>query len=201
MKLLIFAFSLVIYYSIHSILAIDQIKKKIISLGLADRYYRIFYNIIAVLLLIPLAAAYIYCPTTMLLNTYWPLQMIGGVVLLIGVLLLYMSIQQYDTREFSGLAQFEGDASAGNHLVKSGLNRHVRHPLYFASLILFWGAFIVWPSASHLILATLGSIYIVIGSKLEEQKLMRLFGEEYKQYQRDVPMLIPRIADKKTLMN
>jgi protein-S-isoprenylcysteine O-methyltransferase Ste14 len=172
----------------------DKIKVSIINAGLSARYYRIIYNVVAVLLLLPVAIAYFRCPSVMIFKASWVLQIVGGIILLIGFLLLYLAIRQYNTREFSGLAQLEGDIAAGQQLVKSGLNQYVRHPLYFASLLLFWGAFIAWPSASHLLLATLGSLYIIVGSQLEERKLVRLFGDDYKQYQQEVPMLIPRIS-------
>jgi len=35
------------------------------------------------------------------------------------------------------------------------------------------------------------TVYVIIGSILEEKKLILEFGDAYKKYQDDVPMLIP----------
>jgi protein-S-isoprenylcysteine O-methyltransferase Ste14 len=35
------------------------------------------------------------------------------------------------------------------------------------------------------------SVYIIIGCILEERKLLAEFGDAYRQYQRQVPMLVP----------
>jgi protein-S-isoprenylcysteine O-methyltransferase Ste14 len=35
------------------------------------------------------------------------------------------------------------------------------------------------------------TIYVIIGTKLEERKLVLEFGDTYIQYQKEVPMLIP----------
>jgi protein-S-isoprenylcysteine O-methyltransferase Ste14 len=35
------------------------------------------------------------------------------------------------------------------------------------------------------------TVYIIIGTKLEEKKLVLEFGEAYIKYQKEVPMLIP----------
>jgi methanethiol S-methyltransferase len=40
-------------------------------------------------------------------------------------------------------------------------------------------------------------VYLVAGIYLEEQKLIKVFGERYLDYRKKVPMLIPRIIKKK----
>jgi protein-S-isoprenylcysteine O-methyltransferase Ste14 len=42
-----------------------------------------------------------------------------------------------------------------------------------------------------IIVNTLLTIYIIIGTILEERKLVLEFGEAYVKYQKEVPMLIP----------
>jgi methanethiol S-methyltransferase len=65
----------------------------------------------------------------------------------------------------------------------------VRHPLYFFSLMMIW----YWPdlSADRLVFNMLWTGWIIIGTLLEERDLVREFGEDYRDYQRAVPMLIP----------
>jgi protein-S-isoprenylcysteine O-methyltransferase Ste14 len=87
---------------------------------------------------------------------------------------------------------WQGQAAARpEKLVVSGLNRYVRHPLYFATLLLLLGYFLRQPDRSHAITAALGLAYLLIGTRLEERKLVATFGQAYRDYQQKVPMLIP----------
>ena len=67
----------------------------------------------------------------------------------------------------------------------------VRHPLYFGTFVFIWGFFIVLPYLSLLICNLVVTIYTLIGIRFEEAKLEKEFGESYKQYKAQVPMIIP----------
>ena len=73
--------------------------------------------------------------------------------------------------------------------VVRGPYRWVRHPFYFFSLILLWAM----PDLSldRLFFNVLWSAWIVVGAYLEERDLVADFGEDYRQYQKTVPMLLP----------
>lgn len=70
-----------------------------------------------------------------------------------------------------------------------GPYRWVRHPLYFFTLLMIWSC----PELTldRLLFNVLFSIWIVIGTLLEERDLVAEFQETYRDYQRSVPMLIP----------
>lgn len=70
-----------------------------------------------------------------------------------------------------------------------GPYRWVRHPLYACVLLLLWSCPDL--SADRLLLNIVWSVWVVIATKLEERDLVYRFGEPYRKYQRDVPMLIP----------
>ncbi len=91
-----------------------------------------------------------------------------------------------------GIRQVE-ERSPTDHeaLNTGGLNSYVRHPLYFGSLLLIWGLLIERATLAMLIAALLLTVYLYVGAKLEEQKLVRAFGKAYRSYQQRVPMLIP----------
>jgi protein-S-isoprenylcysteine O-methyltransferase Ste14 len=35
------------------------------------------------------------------------------------------------------------------------------------------------------------TLYIVVGATLEERDLVETFGDDYRRYQREVPMIVP----------
>jgi protein-S-isoprenylcysteine O-methyltransferase Ste14 len=70
-----------------------------------------------------------------------------------------------------------------------GPYRWVRHPFYFFALVLFWS----YPelTADRLLFNVLWTIWVVVGTVLEERDLVATFGESYREYRRRVPMLLP----------
>ena len=69
------------------------------------------------------------------------------------------------------------------------LHRHVRHPWYALSLVLLWTRDM---STALLVSALAITAYFVVGSWLEERKLLARFGPAYGQYMARVPGLVPR---------
>ena len=70
-----------------------------------------------------------------------------------------------------------------------GPYRFVRHPLYSLFLVLLWAAPDV--TADRLLFNGLFTAWLVVGTLLEERDLVDQFGEDYRAYQRQVPMLVP----------
>lgn len=101
-----------------------------------------------------------------------------------------MTILHVDTLAFIGLRQLRHpDSEMKTKLVTRGFYRWVRHPLYFFSLVIFW----LMPVMTDLSLAFImaSTLYFIIGTVPEERKLVKIYGEDYRQYQQDVPRIIP----------
>jgi protein-S-isoprenylcysteine O-methyltransferase Ste14 len=75
-----------------------------------------------------------------------------------------------------------------------GLYRIVRHPLYVGWLLMFWAAPVM--TVAHLVFALGTTAYILIAIQFEERDLIQ-FHEEYVEYRRRVPMIIPIGASKR----
>ena len=70
-----------------------------------------------------------------------------------------------------------------------GPYKHMRHPLYFFTLVLIWSS--TEFTIDRLMFNLLWSFWIVIGTWLEERDLVKLFGNDYIIYQKQTPMLLP----------
>ena len=88
------------------------------------------------------------------------------------------------------IADIKGIKTTGIPFIVSGPYRWVRHPLYFAMLLMIWSCPDV--SIDRLLFNILWTVWIVVATVLEERDLVDGFGEGYLDYQRKVPMLLPR---------
>lgn len=75
------------------------------------------------------------------------------------------------------------------------LYKWVRHPMYAGFLMAFWAT--PHMTVGRLVFAVTCTLYIVIGSRLEEKDLLELFGDPYRRYQQRIGRLIPFVGRRK----
>ena len=86
---------------------------------------------------------------------------------------LYLTNQEYQPLEFQA----------------KSLYRLTRHPQMLGMIIAFWAT--PHMTTGHLVFAVAAMIYTLIGIGFEERDLVRYHGQDYGDYQRRVPKLIP----------
>lgn len=170
---------------IHSVLASDAVKK-----AFSIKYYRLIYNLLAIVLLISIVFFQISIDSKKLMPDSIFNQLLGGIMMFAGIFVVYLSLKNYDMKEFIG-TDFQYKKQP--ELTTEGLSEYVRHPLYVGILLFIWGSFGFFTTEAYLTTALFLSIYIRIGIYFEEKKLVGVFGKKYEDYQKNVPMLIPRL--------
>jgi protein-S-isoprenylcysteine O-methyltransferase Ste14 len=88
------------------------------------------------------------------------------------------------------LGRLRGTEPRRMSFVVRGPYRWVRHPLYLFMVVIIWSCPDL--TGDRLLFNCLWTVWIVIGSILEERDLVLEFGDVYREYQRRVPMFIPR---------
>ncbi|MCX5818980.1 MAG: NnrU family protein [Deltaproteobacteria bacterium] len=179
-----------IHSALISITVTEYMKRK---LGDGFRFYRLFYNVVSVATLIPL----IYY-SNMIREA--PVFRWEGALTIVQILLLAASIylfvvggRHYSWAQFWGIAQIRagrahGSLARGDSFVVSGIHRIIRHPWYLGGILIVWTQDLSVPT---ILINMVISVYFIVGSFLEELKLVREFGDRYREYQRTVSMLFP----------
>ena len=104
----------------------------------------------------------------------------------IGVILTIQSSARLDVFDLAGVRQVQ-QARIGAHprhvaLETDGVYGFVRHPLYFAWILLVFGTPVM--TGTRLAFAVLSAGYLAIAIPWEEQSLIRIFGVDYEAYRR-----------------
>jgi len=193
MKYLLIALLWAGYCTLHSFL-ISVGFTKIVS-GLAKSYYafyRLFYVLVSIVLLLPLIQYTGRADSAVPISYPMALNIIRY-VLIAGSLIMFSwaFFFNYDWLSFFGIRQiltFREQDKSSKEISKKGLLGIVRHPMYLALVVYLWCQTF---SAVDLMVNALLTAYLIIGTFLEEEKLVLEFGDAYARYQREVPMLIP----------
>jgi len=78
-------------------------------------------------------------------------------------------------------------------LVKKGLYRYIRHPLYLSLFLLGTGIMFKNPEAKQVLLGIMNLLAAYLTAKIEEKEMTAKFGKEYLEYRKETWMFIPFI--------
>ncbi len=132
---------------------------------------------------------------------------------LLSIGLMYAAFLQSDYLEFWGLKQLWrgtklllGCAAPGpprelfgtHRLVVGGVYRWVRHPMLMGGFLFLITS---GPSKNNLLFVPMYGAYMLLGAYCEEQRLVRLFGDQYRQYRREVGAFLPKLRGRRVPAN
>ncbi|MFC1828222.1 methyltransferase family protein [Thermodesulfobacteriota bacterium] len=182
----------VLHSGMISVTATTYFKQR---LGSGFRFYRLIFNAVAVVSLVPVVLYGHSIRGAAVFHWNGPGVLLRAILLAAAVGLFFAGAKHYDFFQFLGVRQIKdnnmhGAITESGRLDTTGILNMTRHPWYLGAILLVWtyqGAMDV----SALISNTILTVYLVVGTVLEERKLIMVYGEEYRRYQKNVSMLFP----------
>ena len=188
----ILAFAWIVYCVLHSVLAAASVKARMEKWwGKYFRYYRLAYTLFAFAGLVAILIYQVSIFSPLMFYSRGVLQWLGIIFAAIGASLVMLNIFKY-FMQLSGVRWLTQERPQAK-LERRGFHQYVRHPLYFSTFLFIWSLWMVYPYLSLAIANLAITLYTLIALRFEEKKLLTEFGEEYKTYQQEVPMIIPRV--------
>ena len=184
------------YCAVHSAListrAANSFKR---VLGSRYSFYRLFFNTFSLVTLVPLI---IYShlpeyqdPMIFVWSGSW--RILRYSLATLAAVLIISGARHYSMSQFLGFRQIRSNSSRGamtetGDIDTTGVLGVTRHPWYVAVFLLLWTSNL---NVGSIVVNVVLSAYLVIGTLLEERKLVLEFGDKYRDYQGRVSMFIP----------
>jgi methanethiol S-methyltransferase len=189
--LLLDAFLSSIFFLQHSIM-VRRGFKKWLGKFMPEIYHSAFYGIISAIILLLVLIFWQKTPVFIAHADgiiYWLLRAIF-ILCLVGFFWGAKALGSFDALGVKPLMRYIGNKpDKPQQIIAKGPYRWSRHPLYFFLIIIFWACPLL--TLDRLLFNIMWSIWIVIGTFLEDRDLHREFGSQYREYSLRVPMLIP----------
>ncbi|MBI5691995.1 MAG: isoprenylcysteine carboxylmethyltransferase family protein [Verrucomicrobia bacterium] len=185
------AFLCLVFFTQHSAM-IRRGAKDYLAKRVSEARVPAFYSLASGVCLLALVLA--WQPTTrFVFHLPTPARWLSGSLALLAVAGFVWGAHSLRGFDVFGTQRLQADLRAMSAppavFVVRGPYRYVRHPLYLFMLLLIWST----PRLPYdqLLFNVLWTVWIIIGTKLEERDLLADFGPAYRQYQASVPMLMP----------
>jgi protein-S-isoprenylcysteine O-methyltransferase Ste14 len=180
--------------ALHSLLITTGVRQWFERRGGAwQALYRGGYVVFSLATLLPLLSYTAALPQRLIVLPYPWMHFLQLLLLVYAAVMFIGGWQVYDLKTFIGLRQWQdyrtGRTSEPPILQTGGILRYVRHPWYSGGIALLWAL----PALTDVTLLTrsLLTVYLLVGTLIEEYKLRQNLGEPYRHYCRRTPMLFP----------
>ena len=195
------------FASVHSTLVTKPVKvfaSRLFGESFVRTWYRFLFIVVSVVTLAITVALIRAVPDVTVFHPPLSLVIAMRCVQLAAVVFASRAFKALDFLEFIGISQalraISGQTSAGDmdmegmtktQLVTTGVYGVVRHPLYFAGIVIM--TFSPTLTRNWITVSVLSDLYFIFGAFIEERRYIRDFGEEYLRYMKEVPRLLPRV--------
>jgi len=111
-------------------------------------------------------------------------RLISGIIVLI--LSGYLSM--------TGLKVVFGEVRQKPQVIRKGVFGKVRHPIYLGEILLYFGLLLFSLSLAAAFIWIIVIVFLYYISRYEEKILLDFFGDDYRDYMKEVPMWIPKCS-------
>jgi methanethiol S-methyltransferase len=185
----------VAWCTLHSVLITRSFERGIRTrCGRLAAWHRLSYNLISVATLAWCWLEFRERPGDYLWgwHGWWQIPRLAGLAL--AAWFGWLGVRAHDNRAFLGLRQIK-EMHADRDvtppvLTRDGVLGLIRHPYYFAGILVV--ALYADFSTTTIAWRAVFVLYLLLGTWLEERKLLAVFGDAYREYRREVPALWPR---------
>lgn len=203
MGILLVTLLFVIFALIHSVCVMDRAKGLAVRLFgelLVRAFYRFLFTCLSVVSLVILVYLVMRIPNKVLYVLPLPAKVLFYLFQAAGAAMVLLAFRHIDLFEFLGIKQViaylktgqvggDTEGMSGTGLITTGIYAVVRHPLYVGGFLMV--TFNPHLSVNMVTFAVLADIYVILGSFIEERRLLARFGEAYRRYCQEVPRFIP----------
>ncbi|OOG70437.1 isoprenylcysteine carboxylmethyltransferase family protein [Algoriphagus sp. A40] len=192
---LLLALSWALFYILHTAVAASKLKRILKAKPPAtSKWYSLFYSVLSAVLFMGIILQALFLPVQTICIPGQFGQYAGYMVTTAGVIVFVKAIKEIPLLSFFGLRKKKPEEL---ELVSSGIYSQIRHPFFFGLLAIFLGYFLVSGTLGALIHLTCLVLYLPVGIYFEEKNLVAVFGEDYREYQQNVPPFFPKIHKKR----
>ncbi len=197
-RLLTTAFIWIVWCVTHSLLNSEgPIGRTCLVSHYLRTYYRLLYSIVAVATLVLVCWLIPRQGEAHIWSWQGPLRFVQVFFWAVAISMFYFSFKWINIWRFLGLSALgigSGKDASQTGLITWGIYGVLRHPQFLAGLIILWSRDL---TDTALVTNAVLSLYLIIGAKIEEKRLLIRLGDEYRNYMSEVSGFIPRMRYQK----
>jgi protein-S-isoprenylcysteine O-methyltransferase Ste14 len=152
----------------------------------ADWYFTILTNMVFISALA--VTAYDFVELQRMTYNFEAVNILGYSLVLIGFTLLINA-----RRTLGKSFAFDLSSSHKRELIKNGIYKHIRHPIYLAIILLCGGIPLLFSSLYGFVIMLCFIPCLLYRIGIEESMLIEEFGDEYREYMKKTKKLFPLV--------